>query len=268
MALIKCPECGKEISDKAKACPNCGCPLEQKEEPVNVQTHRYTVKKNNIGKVIIAIMVFIIAVIGVLLYLKNSTCVFGHEWKDATCEDAKTCIKCGETEGESLGHEWEAATCTTPETCNVCGKVRNRAHGHSTRIGYCTDCGEYISELAEEYNTIRAYCDDAMDMLNESMEYLAVAKDNNDFDALRKANDINYQICEKVEMGMRACRDYEEFAEIKYQLDMAKSKIYLFDKIDYSSLGVYSYVIAIVNSLGDSAESFGNAYIEMNELLE
>ena len=26
MALIKCPECGKEISDKASACPNCGCP--------------------------------------------------------------------------------------------------------------------------------------------------------------------------------------------------------------------------------------------------
>lgn len=24
MALIKCPECGKEISDKAKACPECG----------------------------------------------------------------------------------------------------------------------------------------------------------------------------------------------------------------------------------------------------
>lgn len=24
MALIKCPECGKEISDKASACPNCG----------------------------------------------------------------------------------------------------------------------------------------------------------------------------------------------------------------------------------------------------
>lgn len=27
MALIKCPECGKEISDKAEACPNCGCPI-------------------------------------------------------------------------------------------------------------------------------------------------------------------------------------------------------------------------------------------------
>lgn len=28
MALIKCPECGKEISDKAKSCPHCGCPIE------------------------------------------------------------------------------------------------------------------------------------------------------------------------------------------------------------------------------------------------
>lgn len=24
--LIKCPECGKEFSDKAPACPGCGCP--------------------------------------------------------------------------------------------------------------------------------------------------------------------------------------------------------------------------------------------------
>ena len=28
MAIIKCRECGKEISDKALACPNCGCPIE------------------------------------------------------------------------------------------------------------------------------------------------------------------------------------------------------------------------------------------------
>lgn len=29
MALIKCPECGKEISDQAGACPNCGFPIGQ-----------------------------------------------------------------------------------------------------------------------------------------------------------------------------------------------------------------------------------------------
>lgn len=32
MALIKCPECGKEISDKATACIQCGCPMEQQKE--------------------------------------------------------------------------------------------------------------------------------------------------------------------------------------------------------------------------------------------
>ena len=29
MALIKCSECGHEVSDKASACPNCGCPIEK-----------------------------------------------------------------------------------------------------------------------------------------------------------------------------------------------------------------------------------------------
>ena len=29
MALIKCPECGKEISDKSKACVHCGFPLDE-----------------------------------------------------------------------------------------------------------------------------------------------------------------------------------------------------------------------------------------------
>ena len=29
MALIKCNECGKEISDKAKTCIHCGCPIEE-----------------------------------------------------------------------------------------------------------------------------------------------------------------------------------------------------------------------------------------------
>ncbi len=33
MALIKCPECGKEISNKAVACPNCGVPIASTQTP-------------------------------------------------------------------------------------------------------------------------------------------------------------------------------------------------------------------------------------------
>lgn len=32
MALIKCPECGKEVSTAAKMCPHCGFPMEFRNE--------------------------------------------------------------------------------------------------------------------------------------------------------------------------------------------------------------------------------------------
>lgn len=32
MALIKCPECGKEISDAAESCPNCGYPIKGQQQ--------------------------------------------------------------------------------------------------------------------------------------------------------------------------------------------------------------------------------------------
>lgn len=35
MALIKCPECGREISDKAVSCPKCGCPIEEEMLDIN-----------------------------------------------------------------------------------------------------------------------------------------------------------------------------------------------------------------------------------------
>lgn len=31
MSMIKCPECGEAVSDQAKACPKCGCPIRKKK---------------------------------------------------------------------------------------------------------------------------------------------------------------------------------------------------------------------------------------------
>ncbi len=57
MALINCPECNKEISDKAVSCPHCGYIVEKQPK----------VKQKNTGKIkrlVIFIFLFFIIVIG------------------------------------------------------------------------------------------------------------------------------------------------------------------------------------------------------------
>lgn len=41
MALIKCPECGKEISDKSKSCIHCGYPIQQQGKKLKSIIARY-----------------------------------------------------------------------------------------------------------------------------------------------------------------------------------------------------------------------------------
>ena len=38
MALIKCPECGKQISNAAISCPGCGFPIKKSYEPIYKET--------------------------------------------------------------------------------------------------------------------------------------------------------------------------------------------------------------------------------------
>ena len=70
MALIKCPECGKEISDKANACPNCGCPLGKTDSEVITQT-KHT-KKSKWIFVIIGLIIVVVAITRFSIY-KAST---------------------------------------------------------------------------------------------------------------------------------------------------------------------------------------------------
>ncbi len=39
MALIKCPECGKEISDTCDQCIHCGYKLKNETKPINQQNN-------------------------------------------------------------------------------------------------------------------------------------------------------------------------------------------------------------------------------------
>lgn len=47
MALIKCIECGSEISSYAKSCPICGCPAEMQNSPINDESISINIEKNN-----------------------------------------------------------------------------------------------------------------------------------------------------------------------------------------------------------------------------
>lgn len=65
--MIKCPECGKEISDKAKTCPNCGCPITnnspqfnyaQQQQPIQNQIRKDTFEDDKPSKLSIFSLIF------------------------------------------------------------------------------------------------------------------------------------------------------------------------------------------------------------------
>ena len=70
-----------------------------------------------------------------------------HDWREATCEEARTCSKCGDVEGEPIGHDWQEATCLSPKKCAVCGKTEGKKTDHvwgeatCTEPGRCAICG-------------------------------------------------------------------------------------------------------------------------------
>jgi hypothetical protein len=49
MALINCPDCGKEISDKTEKCLHCGCPI----SPVIITRKDANVKTDVSSKVVV-----------------------------------------------------------------------------------------------------------------------------------------------------------------------------------------------------------------------
>lgn len=64
MSMIKCPECGKDVSDKAQTCPNCGTPISVSNSVENSDVD------SNIGTIGVFKMVFgAIAVIGFILMI-------------------------------------------------------------------------------------------------------------------------------------------------------------------------------------------------------
>ncbi len=87
MALIKCPECGKEISDKAMKCPGCGHQIvktmnndiEQNKSKTNEKGNGEVGRKSHKGLIITLVSINIIILgmlIAAVIYLYTE-----HEYK-------------------------------------------------------------------------------------------------------------------------------------------------------------------------------------------
>ena len=75
-----------------------------------------------------------------------------HTFQEATCTQAKTCSKCGATEGEALGHTFQKATCQAPKTCSRCGATEGAAIQHNYVLNaqgnyFCTICKKHIVDI-------------------------------------------------------------------------------------------------------------------------
>ncbi|MBN2892499.1 MAG: zinc ribbon domain-containing protein [Bacteroidales bacterium] len=81
MALINCPECNKEISDKVKSCPHCGYPLSDnidsdKQVPINVNLTSINLGKTKnkdlkkIGSIIIVLLIISALIFSYVTYRK------------------------------------------------------------------------------------------------------------------------------------------------------------------------------------------------------
>ena len=143
MAIIKCPECGQDVSDKTKKCIHCGYKL-PKEKKLS------TKQKKKLGIILFSIiLIIILAGLWYFFFCPVTVKWFCHHHvNEATCTNPQTCIRCQKTWGEANGHDWQAATCTEPKTCKVCGVSEGSAIGHVWQAATCTEpktcrvCGE------------------------------------------------------------------------------------------------------------------------------
>lgn len=71
MALINCPECGKEVSDKAKSCIHCGYPINVKKIKTNDEIIEHSKQKKKIIMIVFIIIIILGIGIGIFSYNYN-----------------------------------------------------------------------------------------------------------------------------------------------------------------------------------------------------
>lgn len=82
MAMIKCSECGKAISDKATLCIHCGCPVD------TINSAKSTCTENNTQPLKDSLFgwIFIISVVALIVFLTSMCNSEGYDSNDGLCD--------------------------------------------------------------------------------------------------------------------------------------------------------------------------------------
>ena len=138
MALIKCPECNKEISDTAKKCVHCGYVLKRKKYKEE--------KHSKISYFIPLIIIILVFLIGTFVVSKKLT---SHAFKEALDKKYNTFVSYDCDKEEDIKYDDE----TTLYNCIV-------DRGESTKVS-CLKCKnsvfiffpyKYDCDVISDYN--------------------------------------------------------------------------------------------------------------------
>lgn len=106
MAMIKCPECQKDISDKAVSCPNCGCPVEYATSDTQTQQPELTPNNNkkplNKKWLVAGVIAIPIIVLAIIIGIQSSKKVALDNYKK-NYDSAVALMVVGATDAEEAG---------------------------------------------------------------------------------------------------------------------------------------------------------------------
>lgn len=171
MALIKCPECGQEISDQATSCPNCGCPMKENEEATeivelieekNIKKQRRQNRVLVIGIIVVAILVAVGITSKISQSAKSDHGLFHYyQWGTPTYELSEKIRKeTGETPiVDPKGNIYAAST----ENFNGIEGVEGMPV-YITESGYLTEVKVFLSFDTNQYTN-----DDVFDKVDKQL---------------------------------------------------------------------------------------------------
>lgn len=164
MALIKCSECGKEISDKAASCPNCGCPAQYQVNAQKNTSNESTATWESVYSAIdkndmIGAAKLIKSITGASIQEARDTAILIRNNRSAANQNTKTnshwnkcsgavrCLKCGKLYYNDMDKcpgcgSRNSATTTTPyvdPSKTVCSACKSPI---SKQAETCPHCGQ------------------------------------------------------------------------------------------------------------------------------